>query len=79
MELHTESSSTKPDLVFMDQIDEISPDLVPYKNEQCIQLKLRDNKVILTNQVNFIYLSNGASRKHFGFENSFYVNLYHKW
>lgn len=52
LELHTESSSTKPDLVFMDQIEEVAPDYVQFKNEQCIQVRfrdgIRDGKLILT-------------------------------
>lgn len=52
LELHTESSSTKPDLVFMDQIEEIAPDYIQFKNEQCIQIKfrdgIRDGRLILT-------------------------------
>lgn len=51
LELHTESSSTKPDLIFMDQIEEVSQDYVQHKNEQCILVKLRDTRVVLTNQV----------------------------
>lgn len=55
LELHTESSNTKPELIFMDQIEEVSPDFVPYKNEQCIQIRfrdgIRDGRIILTNPV----------------------------
>lgn len=53
--MHTESGSNKPDLIIMDQIEEVSADYVQYKNENCIQIKLKDNirdpRVILTNQV----------------------------
>uniref|UniRef100_A0A182R2B2 G protein-coupled receptor kinase n=1 Tax=Anopheles funestus TaxID=62324 RepID=A0A182R2B2_ANOFN len=42
LELHTESGSTKPELVFMDQIEEVSPDFVQFKNEQCVQIRFRD-------------------------------------
>ncbi|XP_054267062.1 G protein-coupled receptor kinase 1 isoform X1 [Macrosteles quadrilineatus] len=49
LELHPESGSTKPELVFMDQLEEVSPDLVTVKNEQCIVLKTRDAKIVLTN------------------------------
>lgn len=39
----------------MDQIEEISPDYVQFKNEQCIQIRfrdgIRDGKIILTNSV----------------------------
>lgn len=55
LELHTESSNTKPELIFMDQIEEVSPDFVPFKNEQCIQIRfrdgIRDGRVVLTNPV----------------------------
>lgn len=51
LELHPESGSTKPELVFMDQLEEIGGDLVTVKNEQCIVLKTRDAKIVLTNPV----------------------------
>lgn len=42
----------------MDQIEEVSPDFVQYKNEQCIQIRfrdgIRDGRVVLTNPVIFI-------------------------
>jgi len=48
LELHPESS--KPELTFMDQIDEICTDLIQVKSEQCVVLKTRDGgKVVLTN------------------------------
>lgn len=48
LELYPENS--KPELTFMDQIDEINTDLIQVKNEQCIVLKTRnDGKVVLTN------------------------------
>lgn len=49
LELHAESS--KPELHFMDQIEEITTDLVQVKNEQCIILRTKgDNgKIVLTN------------------------------
>lgn len=41
----------------MDQIEEVSPDFVPFKNEQCIQIRfrdgIRDGRVVLTNPVSF--------------------------
>ncbi|KAL5288004.1 ADRBK2 family protein [Megaselia abdita] len=53
LELHTEGSNTKPELIFMDQIEEISPDLVQCKGEQCIQIRynegIRESRAILTN------------------------------
>lgn len=52
LELHTDSSSTKPELIFMDQIEEVSPEFVQYKNEQSIQIRfrdgIRDGRVVLT-------------------------------
>ena len=48
LELYTENS--KPELTFMDQIDEINTDLIQVKNEQCIILKTRgEGKIVLTN------------------------------
>lgn len=42
----------------MDQIEEVSPDFVQYKNEQCIQIRfrdgIRDGRVVLTNPVSII-------------------------
>ncbi|GLH01043.1 Serine/threonine-protein kinase Warts [Gryllus bimaculatus] len=49
LELHPESGSTKPELVFMDQIEDVSADLVHVKNEQCIVVRTRDSKIVLTN------------------------------
>lgn len=51
LELHTESGSGKPELIFMDQIEEVSPDYVHFKNEQCIQIRIREGRVVLTNPV----------------------------
>lgn len=47
-----QSRNTKPELIFMDQIEEVAAD-VPYKNESSIQIKLKDNiqRIILYNQV----------------------------
>jgi beta-adrenergic-receptor kinase len=47
LELYTENN--KPELIFMDQIDEINTDLIQVKNEQCIVIKTKDSKVVLTN------------------------------
>lgn len=48
LELHSESN--KPELTFMDQIEEINTDLIQVKSEQCIVLKTRDGgKIVLTN------------------------------
>ena len=44
------SDSAKPELTFMDQIEEVSQDTVQVKNEQCIVIKTKENsKVVLTN------------------------------
>jgi len=51
LELHPESGSTKPELIFMDQIEDVSADLVHVKNEQCIVVRTRDGKIVLTNPV----------------------------
>lgn len=51
LELHADSGNTKPELLFMDSIEEVVPDLVPVKNEQCILIKSKDNKIIITNSV----------------------------
>lgn len=44
----------------MDQIEEVSPDFVQYKNEQCIQIRfrdgIRDGRVILTNTVSIYFI-----------------------
>uniref|UniRef100_A0A0N4ZNT5 G protein-coupled receptor kinase n=1 Tax=Parastrongyloides trichosuri TaxID=131310 RepID=A0A0N4ZNT5_PARTI len=54
LELHPESLTGKPDLVFMDQIEELVPELQTVKGENCIIIKLKEGfketKVILTNQ-----------------------------
>jgi len=46
LELHTENS--KPQLVFMDQIEEIGTDLVTVRNEQCVILRTKEGKISLT-------------------------------
>ena len=49
LELYSDSGN-KPELTFMDQIDEISTDFIQVKNEQCIVLKTKEHgKVVLTN------------------------------
>lgn len=44
----------------MDQIEEVSPDFVQYKNEQCIQIRfrdgIRDGRVVLTNTVSIYFI-----------------------
>ena len=48
LELYPENS--KPELTFMEQIEEINTDLIQVKNEQCIILKTRgEGKIVLTN------------------------------
>ncbi|KAL3272745.1 hypothetical protein HHI36_014207 [Cryptolaemus montrouzieri] len=48
LELHPDSA--KPEMVFMDQVDEVSPELIQVKNEQCIVItRIKDSKIILTN------------------------------
>uniref|UniRef100_A0A914E8L4 G protein-coupled receptor kinase n=1 Tax=Acrobeloides nanus TaxID=290746 RepID=A0A914E8L4_9BILA len=54
MELYPESLSGKPELIFMDQIEEVSPELQSVKGEQAIVIKLKEGfketRVILSNQ-----------------------------
>lgn len=56
LELHSESGNNKPELIFMDQVEEISSDFIQYKGEQSIQIRVndgsRDGRIILTNPVN---------------------------
>lgn len=49
LELHTESGSTKPELIFMDHIDEVCSDFIQVKGEQSIILKTKEGKIVLTN------------------------------
>ena len=52
LELHYESSSTKPELVLMDHIEEINSELTTFKGEQSILLRTKEGgRVVLTNQV----------------------------
>ncbi|XP_043588901.1 G protein-coupled receptor kinase 1 isoform X4 [Bombus pyrosoma] len=48
LELYPEST-TKPELVFLDQVEEVSADLQHVKGEQCIVVRMRDAKIVLTN------------------------------
>ena len=59
LELLPLSRNNKPELIFMDQIEEVAAD-VPYKNESSIQIKLKDNiqRIILYNQVSISDLVN---------------------
>lgn len=47
LELHPDSA--KPEMVFMDQIEEVSSELTQVKNEKCIVVRMRDGKIVLTN------------------------------
>lgn len=38
----------------MDQLEDVSADLVTVKSEQCIVLKTRDAKIVLTNPVSYL-------------------------
>ncbi|KAH8403780.1 hypothetical protein KR215_002652, partial [Drosophila sulfurigaster] len=53
LELYSESGNNKPELIFLDQVEDISSDFIQYKNEQCIQIRVndgsRDGRIILTN------------------------------
>jgi len=49
--MHPDSASTKPELIFMDNIEEVNPELVIYKNEQSILVKTKDSKLVITNSV----------------------------
>jgi beta-adrenergic-receptor kinase len=77
LELHPESG--KPDLIFMDNIEEVNPDLVPIKGEQCIVLRPRGHKpssIVLTNPVSsspYIYLPRLFLAAHLFF---FYANVF---
>ncbi|XP_011691816.1 PREDICTED: G protein-coupled receptor kinase 1 isoform X1 [Wasmannia auropunctata] len=48
LELHPESA-TKPELVFLDQVEEVMADLQLVKGEQCIVMRTKDAKIVLTN------------------------------
>ncbi|KAF8787491.1 G protein-coupled receptor kinase 1-like [Argiope bruennichi] len=54
LELHAESSSVRPELIFIDQIEEVVADYVMVNGKQCIVLKMnaekcRDAEIVLTN------------------------------
>lgn len=56
LELHYESSSTKPELVLMDHVEEINSELTTFKGEQSILLRTKEGgRVVLTNQVLNLY------------------------
>ena len=58
VELHTDSGSAKPEMVFMDQIDEVKDDYIQIKSEKCIQIKTKEKEIILTNAVSSFIHSN---------------------
>jgi len=48
LELHSENS--RPQLIFMEEIEDINTELIMVKNEQCIIIRTSDNsKIVLTN------------------------------
>jgi beta-adrenergic-receptor kinase len=47
LELHTDNN--KPQLIFMDQIEDINTELVTVRNEQCVILRTKEGKIVLTN------------------------------
>uniref|UniRef100_A0ABD2WF83 G protein-coupled receptor kinase n=1 Tax=Trichogramma kaykai TaxID=54128 RepID=A0ABD2WF83_9HYME len=49
LELHVESSPTKTELIFLDTVEEVSSDLQLIKGEQCIVVRTKDTKAVLTN------------------------------
>ncbi|XP_034650843.1 G protein-coupled receptor kinase 1 isoform X4 [Drosophila subobscura] len=53
LELHSESGNNKPELIFMDQVEDISSEFILHKNENCIQIRIndgsRDGRIVLTN------------------------------
>lgn len=59
MELYSESGNNKPELIFLDQVEDISSDFIQYKNEQCIQIRVndgsRDGRIVLTNSVSYFH------------------------
>lgn len=52
LELWSDSMGKQPELIFMDQIEEVCEDFVQIKSEQCIVIKLYNHsKYVLTNSV----------------------------
>ncbi|XP_037091644.1 G protein-coupled receptor kinase 1-like [Pollicipes pollicipes] len=49
LELYPESGSSKPELIFMDLVEDIGADLQQVKGEQSIVIKTKEGKVVLTN------------------------------
>lgn len=47
LEIHTENN--KPQLVFMEDIEDINTELVTVRNEQCVILRTKEGKIVLTN------------------------------
>lgn len=46
----------------MDQIEDVSADLVHVKNEQCIVVRTRDAKIVLTNPVSYSYWTSDCAQ-----------------
>lgn len=56
LELHFENS-TKPEMILLDSVEDVSSDLVSVKGEQCIVLRTRnDTKIVLTNTVRLCFI-----------------------
>ncbi|KAI7688739.1 G protein-coupled receptor kinase 1 [Sarcoptes scabiei] len=55
LELHSDNTNSRPDLIFMDQIEAICPEYVQIKGEQSIVLKMKssekekESRIVLTN------------------------------
>jgi len=47
LELHTENN--KPQLIFMEDIEDINTELVTVRSEQCVILRTKEGKIVLTN------------------------------
>lgn len=58
--MHSDSGSVKTEVITLDQVLEVSPELVIVKNEQCIVLRMKDGKdgkLVLTNSVSLFYIN----------------------
>ncbi|XP_043478463.1 G protein-coupled receptor kinase 1 isoform X2 [Leptopilina heterotoma] len=70
LELHPESAGTRPELVFLDQVEEVASDLQHVKGEQCIVMRTRDAKIVLTNPEDEISLKEWALSLRMAHKNS---------
>ncbi|XP_033229773.1 G protein-coupled receptor kinase 1 [Belonocnema kinseyi] len=70
LELHPESAGTRPELVFLDQVEEVGSDLQHVKGEQCIVIRTRDAKIVLTNPEDEISLKEWALSLRMAHKNS---------